>query len=364
VQVAIVDQGPFWTAVSGEGETRVRHRFVLSAPVLGRLERVTLSEGDSVRANQLVARIDPGPLDARARAEWEASLRGAEDARREAAARLRQAQSSSLRTTRDAARVRVLYDSGQISQRELEASTAAEARDREEVAASDFRLQQLTHEVERIRAALGEPGGGAGGSVPIRCPVAGVVLRVLQRDERVVPAGEPLVEIGDPRDLEFVVDVLSTDAVAVQPGVDASIDGWGGDTALRARVRLVEPSAFTKTSALGVDEQRVNVILDLVSPAPRLGDRFRITAHIITWQSAQSLTVPVSALMQTASDHWSAYVVRRGRLAVQPVQVGHTDGRRAEIVRGLTVGDTVVTEAGEALRVGQRLRPILQADKT
>jgi HlyD family secretion protein len=198
VEVHTIRRGELRATVDGEGETRVRHRYVVSAPIGGRVARPTSTEGDSVRIGAEVARIDPGLLDPRMRAEQQAALRAAEDAEREAAARVREAQAALARSARDADRARQLYEAGHIASRELESATTAETRDREEVDATSFRTQQLAHESERIRAALGSSDGGRQ-VVRVLSPVRGVVLRIVERDERVVPAGAPLVELGDPR---------------------------------------------------------------------------------------------------------------------------------------------------------------------
>ena len=353
VAVAVVGRGPLRITADGEGETRVRHRYTISAPITGRLARVALTEGDSVHNGDQVARIDPGPLDPRTRAEWEASLRAAEDAEREAAARVRQARASLERSVKEGNRMRALSDTRAIATRELEAATTAEARDREELDAAESRARELAHESERIRAALGS--SGTGGFVWVRSPVRGVVLRIPQRDERIVPAGEPLVEVGNARDLEIVVDVLSTDAVLIRPGAEVAVDGWGGTMPFRARVRRIDPAAFTKTSALGVDEQRVNVIIDPVDLPPELGDRYRVTAHITVWQTPAALLVPVSALVRTQGG-WSTFAIRKGRAVLQPVTIGHADGRQAEVLGGITDGDVVVVRPAESLRAGQAVR--------
>jgi HlyD family secretion protein len=191
--------------------------------------------------------------------------------------------------------------------------------------------------------------------VELRAPVSGSVLRVLEESERIVAAGTPLLEIGNPEDLEIVVDVLSTDAVRIHPGTEARIEEWGGAGALRARVRLVEPSAFTKISALGVEEQRVNVIADLLEPAPGLGDGFRVEARIRVWQAADVLLVPASALFR-AGESWAVFVVEDGVARRREIELGERGGTSAEIRANLAEGETVVLHPSDRLRDGARVK--------
>jgi HlyD family secretion protein len=189
----------------------------------------------------------------------------------------------------------------------------------------------------------------------VRSPTTGRILRVPDASERIVAAGTPVAELGDPCDLEVVVDVLSTDAVRVVPGAPVELVAWGGEEALGGRVRQVEPSAVTRVSALGVDEQRVNVIVDLVDTPPALGDGFRLDARIVVWQADRVLLVPASAVFRTGSG-WSAFVVADGRAQLRQVRVGHRSDAAVEVLEGLAEGDRVVLFPSDRLQSGLRVR--------
>lgn len=353
VETARVSRGPLRVTIDEEGVTRVRHRYQVATPVTGRLTRLTLSEGDSVRSGGVVARIDATALDPRGRELAAADLRAAEDAASAARAQVAQARTRAEQAERDVARIHQLAPGGAVAASDVElAESTARAR-AAELDAAVYRAQQLGHDVERARAALQEPG--AARSMPLRSPTSGRVLRILERDERVVPAGTAILEIGDPCDLEVVIDVLSTEAVKVRSGAPILIDAWGGDSSLAARVRLVEPSAFTETSALGIDEQRVNVIADLSSPPPTLGDRYRVEARIVVWEAADVLRVPTGALFRSGSD-WCVFVVERGRARRRRVAIDHRGANDAEVRAGLSRGDLVVLHPSDRIEEGTRVR--------
>ena len=355
VETARVRRGPLRVTVDAEGMTRVRQRYEVTSPITGRLARLALSEGDSVRAGAVVARIDPTLLDPRGRELAAAELRAAEDAASQARAEMAQARTRAEQAARDLARARQLASARIMAPSDLEGAESIERTRAAELSAATYRVQQLEHDIERARAALEEPGARGTKSLQLRAPASGRVLRIVERDERVVPAGTPVMEIGDPHDLELVVDVLSTDAVRVAPGDSMLIDAWGGDTTLIARVRRVEPSAFTKTSALGIDEQRVNIIGDIANPPPALGDHYRVEARIVVWNAPDVLTVPIGALFR-AGDEWSVFVVERGRARRRTVAIGHRGANATEVRAGLTSGEVVILHPSDRIEEGARVR--------
>jgi HlyD family secretion protein len=317
VDVAGVEIGPMMETVDEEGMTRVRDRFVVTAPVAGEVLRITIKEGDSVALGQVVARMKPLPLDARGQALAEARVAAADDALRVAAADLARATAAFAQADRGRERAESLAVQDLVSAEDREQaqlSAISRARERE---AADFRAQAAAHDLEAARAALlsaGKSPGEGTATLTLRSPVAGRVLRLVEQSERVVPAGAPLLELGDPQRLEVVVDLLSTDAVRVRPGDTLLIEAWGGQQTLLGRLRTIEPSGFTKVSALGVEEQRVNVIGDFLADPRGLGDRYRVEVRVVLWRADSVLRAPASALYRL-DEQWYAFVVERGRSA-------------------------------------------------
>jgi HlyD family secretion protein len=370
VDIAKALRGPLLVTVDEEGETRVRHEFVIAAPVSGRLQRIELEEGDAVIESAVVARIDVAPLDPRTRAEAQARLESAEAAKREAEAKEAEAEAALTQARRAQRRAAELARAGTLSDRareEAELSTTSHAK---ELEAAQFASHAAEHEVERARAALlsgrsdapsatsqaGEVDArGAGDTaVDVRAPVGGAVLRVLEKSERVVAVGTPLLTLGDTRELEIVVDVLSTDAVKVRAGADVRIENWGGEGTLRGTVRRIEPAGFTKVSALGVEEQRVNVIIDPIDPPSALGHGYRLEARIVVWQAEDVLSVPVSALFRCGTG-WCTFVVQGGRARRREIAPDHRSSARVEISRGLEPGDEVILHPTDRIADGVRV---------
>lgn len=355
VETARVTRGPLTVSVDEDGETRIRDRYVITTPVDGRIRRILLDEGDSVDAGSVIVRIDPGVLDARGREQATAHLRELEDARNEAALRVTQARTEVGQATRDRDRTDRLLSEGALARRDSEVADMTVRLRTAELQAATFRVQELQHEVEGARAALLEAGRNGATPVTVRAPISGRVLRVMGRDERIAPAGTPIIELGDPAAIDVSTQLLSTDAVSVHPGARATIEGWGGAQPLTAGVRRVEASAFTKVSALGVDEQRVEVLAWIEHPPPALGDRYRVRVRIVTWEAADVLQVPVSALARDARG-WYVYVVRNGRARRCDVAVDHRSDRQAEVVSGLADGDVVVQYPSDQIADGTRVR--------
>lgn len=364
VEAARAARGPLLVTVDEEGETRVRNRYVLAAPVAGRLERIALDEGDAVAAGQVVARLDPAPLDPRGREQAEARLAAAQAATREAGARVAHERTALAEARRRLARAERLAAEKVIPAEELDAARTAARAAESDLEAASAHARAAAWDVESARAALltSRPGGPAGGkAVELRSPVAGSVLRVCQECETVVPAGAELIELGDPLDLEAVVDVLSSDAVKIRPGAPMRLDpGAEGGGELRARVRVIEPSGFTKVSPLGVEEQRVNVVGELVDPPGRLGDRYRVEARIVVWEGTDVLKVPAGALFRGPAG-WAVFTVEEGRARLRDVQVGHRNPDEAEILGGLKEGETVIVHPGDAVEAGARVKPAEEA---
>ena len=353
VELGRVVRGDLRVTVEEEGKTRIRDRYVISAPAAGRLVRVDLTEGDPVKEGEVVVRLEPVPLDERTRAEARARLQAAEAAKRAADARVRQVGESLEQARRNHKRADELAAEGLRSPEERESFELAEATLSKELEAARFAARAAAYQAEAVRATLlaDHPGGGA---IAVRSPVTGRVLRVVQESERSVLAGSPVLEIGDPANLEIVIDLLSTDAVRVKPGAAMELDG-GEARKLRAHVRMIEPSAFTKVSALGVEEQRVNVIGDLDEPPGGLGDAFRIEAAITIWQGAGILKVPAGALFRRG-DTWSVFAANRGHARRRDVEIGHRNPAEAEVLRGLAAGETVILHPSDRIKDGVRVR--------
>jgi HlyD family secretion protein len=345
--VGVVQHAPLVVTLDQEGRTRVRRRYLVSAPVAGRLLRVDIEPGDAVASGAVVAvlRPDEAPLlDARARATAEARVRTADAGVVQAEAALEQAREAARFADRELERMEALLLSGAVSARERDAAEAEAVARARSVDVAEANLATAHRERDVAQAALA-PGRDTGDApVSIRAPVDGVVLRRLLESETVVRAGEALVEIGDLSHLEIVADYLSADAVRIEPGMPAIVERWGGGDPLRAVVRLIEPSGFVKISALGVEEQRVNVILDFDGPRERraeLGDGYRVEVRVVLFE-ADVLTVPASALFRQG-EGWAAFVIGEdGTARTQPVGVGQRTGTLAEVRAGLDAGARVV----------------------
>jgi HlyD family secretion protein len=359
VETAGVGRGSFRVTVDQEGQTRVRDRFVMSSPVPGRLMRVALKQGDPVKQGQVVARIDPLPLNQREREEVRARVEAAEAGLRQAKAREAHAQEDREQARRDRYRAERLAQNGVISSQALDQARNADITAAKELEAATYGVQVAASEVQVARAGLvglDENSGKPQPLIELRSPVDGKVLRVMEESERVVQGGTPILSLGEPARLEIVTDVLSTDAVNIQPGALVLLEGWGGDRPIRARVRVVEPGGFTKISALGVEEQRVNVISDFVDPPGPLGDGYRVETKIVLWTGVNVLKAPLSAVFRRAQG-WSAFVVDSGRARIREVQIGHRNESEVEILSGLTEGQQVILHPSNDLRDGMRVRP-------
>lgn len=361
VDTATLARGPLMVTVDEEGRTRVRDRFVVGAPVAGRVLRIELEPGDVVHAGDVVARLQPEApalLDARSRAEAEAALTSARAAAGRANADEQRVRAALAQAERELARAKALVAESLGTTQQLEARDADVRTLQEQVNAAVFAARAAEADVVRAQARLAPSGTASSGRiVPVTAPVDGVVLKRVRESESVVPAGDPLLELGDPGQLEIVVDLLSLDAVRVKTGARVLVEQWGGDRALDAVVKRIEPSGFTKISALGVEEQRVNVVLaftDADGAWKALGDGYRVEARIVTWEAADVLKVPTGALVRTGNE-WAVYTVADGRAARVVVTLGHQNGQEAEVTGGLDAGATVILHPGDTITSGVKV---------
>jgi HlyD family secretion protein len=372
VETATVTRSVFEQAVTEDGKTRVRDRYVISAALAGTLQRIRLKAGDPVIAGQVVAVLTPTApafLDERAEHELAGRLGTAEALQRRAMAESQRSEAQLDQARLDAQRWRKLAADGFLSamaleQAELALRTAEKSRE-----AAQFAEHAAKHEVDQARAALTRYRAESAGHISrgvrweIRSPVAGSVLRVVQESEGIVPLGAPLIEVADARSLEGVVDVLSQDAVGIRPGMPATIELGSGVQPVAASVRRIEPSAFTKVSALGIEEQRVNVILDFQDSLDRIqtvGDGFRMQARIVVFRAEDALTVPVGAVFREGGG-WATFKVEGGRAHRRALALARTNGEQALVESGLAAGDIVVSYPPEALGDGRRVK-VLQAE--
>ena len=361
VETAAVTQGPFEQTVVDDGKTRVRDRYVIAAPLAGRVERVRLEPGDPVQHGQVVALLTPTApafLDARSARELQERVGAADAQLSRARAETLKVQAQRDQAHADLERQAKLAAGGFVSATAREqAALALRTAERSQEAAR-FAEEAARHDAAQARAALARyRSGDPAAKWEVISPVTGSVLKVTQKSESPVALGAPLLEVADARSLEAVVDVLSQDSVAIRPGMAARVELGQGVAPLAARVRLIEPAAFTKVSALGVEEQRVNVILDFAEPLDRIqtiGDAFRVEAHIVTHREEKATRVPVGALFREG-EGWAVFLAEGGRAVKRSVKVPRRNGVEAMVEDGLKPGDRVVVYPSDALRDGSRL---------
>ncbi len=367
VTVDLVDvrPGPLVVTLDEEGETRVHDVYTLSAPVAGRVLRIDRHVGDPVTANETVlAQIEPGDpsfLDPRSEAQARAAIQAAEAARDLAAAAVKDAEAQYEFARSEYARMQELIVDGSVSKRDLDSAERDFKARRAGLDTARAAQQVRNYELELARAQLVSPLETRGSRIdceciPITSPVSGRILKLVDRSERVVREGDVLMQIGDPGDLEIVVDYLSMDAVKIQAGQHVIIDNWGGTESLEGRVRLVEPFGFLKVSALGIEEQRVNVIIDFVGADgwERLGHGYQVESKVVLWDADGILTVPLTALFRDG-DKWSLFVEEGGRSRLRHVKVGQRNGIIAEIRDGLVAGERVVAHPSDRVTDGVRI---------
>jgi HlyD family secretion protein len=359
VETGLVARGPLTVRVSEEGKTRIRNRYLVAAPVAGNMRRVSLKPGDEVVAGEtLITTIEPlaAPLlDPQARLRAEAVVSMHEASRKRALETLEGARSALKLADADRDRMRSVRKDGTISDSDRDRMEADAAIRAAEVRAMEFSLQVIDYELAQARAVLERPEVTADGNlVQVKSPVSGRVLAVMQESETVVSPGARILEIGNPTDLEIEAEILSRDAVAIKAGDAVEIEQWGGDAPLKGRVRRIEPAAFTKISALGVEEQRVYVLSDLVDPpqdAKSLGDRYRVEVRVAVWHSDDVLTIPAGALFREGNV-WKCFIYQDGTARLVTVEAGHSDGRGTEVLAGLKAGDRVLMHPPDTVKDG------------
>jgi len=353
VETAVASSGPMRVTVDADAVTRVRQSFMVAAPVGGLVQRITVRAGDLVHAGDSLASIATPPLFGTERRAVQARVDAALAAQLQFDARLSQASLALAQAERDEARANRLAEAGAIAERDVELAKLTVANRRAELGTVRAQRRVAMAELAEARAALDAAAGHNEATTIVRAPGDGRVLSVPQSSARVVAAGTPLLELGDPGALEVAADVLSSDAASVRVGQPVILRGWGG-TPLNGVVRVVEPSAHTRVSALGVEEQRLTVVID-PSPVPAsLGDGYRLDASIVVWEG-NALAVPASALLRQGNA-WDVFAVRNGRAARERVTIGHVGGGVAEVTSGLKAGDRVVIFPPDVLRDGDRVR--------
>ena len=362
VELGASTRGPLVVAVEESGMTRVKDRFVVSAPVSGSVTRIALEPGDRVAAGDVLAEIAPALsplLDPRARAEAEGRLLAALSAVGQARSNVSRAQAALELARQELTRVQGLKAQGATTTQALEQAEFTTRMREEDLESAEYGAKIAQEEVRSARAVLGvDPERqGRGTHATVLAPVSGLVLQVHRRSAGVVVAGTPLLEVGDPAALEVVVDLLTTDAVNVQPGSKVALSGWGEPGTLNGRVRRIEPSGFTRASALGVDEQRVNVVIALTEPRERwarLGDGYRLEVRIVLWQADDVLKAPQGAVFRHG-DAWAVYRIDQGRARLTPVRVGHRGEAEVELLSGVAPQTPLVLHPGDRVKDGVRL---------
>lgn len=367
VEVAHVTQGHFESTIDEDGKTRLRERYVLSAPLGGLLNRITLREGDAARAGDVLARLTPvlAPmLDERTLRELQVRVEAARANVQRMDARIEGAKVTLLQARNEVQRSEQLAKQGFVAPTKLDTDRLAAQAAQTALNAAIEERHMAGHEVEQARAALSavqQPSSGAPRSFALRSPVSGQVLRVLQTSEATVSLGTPLIELGDTTRMEVVAELLTSDALLVRPGSRVIIERWGGPGVLQAQARLVEPAAFTKVSALGVEEQRVKVLIDITSPHQQwraLGDGFRVGVRIVTQAQDQAIKLPVSAVFPRSEPNagMAVFVLVGGRARLQPVEIAARNNTEAWIKSGVSPGDTVIIYPPPAVKQDGRVR--------
>jgi HlyD family secretion protein len=366
VDLMKVSRGPLKVTVEEEGKTRVKDRFVLSAPVAGFMRRIKLDVGDPVQKGETLVEVEPlksNLLDPRSRATAEAAVSSAEAALKVEEERVRAAAADAEYSQRNLERIKKLFEGGYVAKDALEQAESGAKRSGANLLSAEAAVKMARSELDRARTLLqhsaAEETRIQGKIVTIQAPVSGSVLKIYRESEGVVQSGEPLMDIGDPKNLEIKVEVLSADAVRIRPGTPVLFERWGGNSTLSGKVRVVEPAGFTKISSLGVEEQRVFVIVDLTSPNQNernLGDGYRLEASFILWEGKEVLQVPASALFRK-QEGWAVFVVKNNKAHLREVKVGHRTGLAAEILSGLTEGEELISHPDNSIEEGTRLRP-------
>ena len=350
VETAAARRGAMTVTIDADGVTRVRDLFVVAAPTSGRLERIELEEGEIIAVNQRIGTIYPAPINPAQKSELEAQISAIEASRKSAEANVSALSSQLEQAQREVERMRSLFDAGAIAKREVEQAELSVRTLNDQIDGARNVVRSTAEQAAAARSGRAAYGGNTAG-VAVVAPGGGSVLRVFEKSERVVLAGTPLVAIGDPRGLEFVVDVLSSDAVKIEAGDEIIVEGWGGDEPLKGLVRYIEPAAFTKISALGIEEQRVRVIGMFATYPDKLGDGYRVTARIVTWRGDNVISVPAGALFRDGEE-WALFVVSNGTAKTRRVKTGQRNAFEVEITSGLKDGERVILHPSSQIAEG------------
>ncbi len=365
VDMAEVKKGPMRVTIDEEGKTRVKDRFVVSAPVAGFLRRIELQVGDAIKKGQVVAELEPlrsSVLDPRSRAEALSAVSAAQATLNAIKEEERSTEATADYAKKNIERQKRLFDSGYVSKDTLDQVEADAKRAEAGRLSAAARVRAARAELERAGSLLGH--SAADGAVDrervvmVKAPAAGRLLKIHHESEGVIAGGEPMIDIGDPETIEVKAEVLSADAVKIKPGAAVLFERWGGSDPLSGVVRVVEPAAFTKISSLGVEEQRVLIIADITSVPEawkRLGDGYRVEASFVIWEGKDVLQVPASALFRKG-EGWAVFVVDRNRARLKEVVVGHRNGLVAEIISGLAEKEQVITHPDELIKDNVRVR--------
>jgi len=359
VDIGIVEARPFFEAIEAQGRTRARNPYLVTAPVAGRLLRTEFDEGDRVTSGQVIATITPTPQDQRTVAYGQASLAAAEARLAVAEASLLETRSAYVRVNREMERREELFSNNLASAEETELyrqlATVEEAR----VRSAEASVVAAQADIESAQALLlgADPSDTNSEEIVIevKAPVTGTIYAVMEENERVIQAGTPLLEISNQDSLEVITDLLTQDAIKVEAGDTVYLTGWGGDRTLNAIVRYIEPEAFTKVSALGVEEQRVNVIADLIDAPDNLGAEYRVEAAIVTWQANEVLTIPTSAIFQR-SNGWNTFVVENNRVETRSILIGARGRDLTRAIGGVAAGERVILYPSDLINDGTRVR--------
>ena len=356
---------PLAVTIEEEGKTRVMERYVVSAPVAGYARRIDLHVGDAVQAGQVLAQLEPArsdALDPRSRAQMQAQLNAAQAALSASTENARAAAAQAQLAQQELQRVESLRKVNFISEQALDRARTELSRSQAAQQAAQYTAKMAHYELEKVRATLSSSAslqaGKSAETINVSAPVAARVLKLLHESEGLVQAGQPLLEIGNPDTLEITVEVLSTQAVQIAPGSKVLFDRWGSATTLQGAVRMIEPTGFTKVSALGVEEQRVRVIADITTPREvwqRLGDGYRVEARFVIWEGQDILQIPASALFRQGKE-WAVFVVQNGRAKTRNIKVGQRAGLIVQVLSGIQAGEAVITHPEEKIKDGTRVK--------
>lgn len=365
VDTAAAVKGAFTVTIEEEGRTRVIDRFVVSAPLAGVACRIKLKVGDTVTQGEVLVNITPlqsQVLDPRSQAQARANAAAAQSALRSAEQQATAAKATAELAVKEEARLRTLAEQGLVPKEVHDKAQTGVITTQAARRSTLFAVDVARYELQAAESVLQYAGAkhreGAAQAIPVTSPVSGQILKVAHECEGAVATGQALLEVGDTSVLEVEVDVLSDDAVRIKPGMRVIFDRWGGEQPLEGAVRVVEPVGFTKISALGVEEQRVLVIVDFTSPKERwqrLGDGYRVEARFIIWQEDKVLQIPASALFRH-QDGWAVFAMERGKAQIHPVEVGRRNGLHAQILNGLKEGDRVIVHPGDDIEHGKRVK--------